>query len=279
MTATGVVPRAAATMLRRIVAGVLLAIVGIGSVFYAPAFDLVVLAIALGSLWELSKLAEHKGQELEFPVAAAAVTAYLTLTALGLIARWEGTLLSTTVIGAFAYAFIGKQSGYIARAAFTLMGVLYIGKLISYFITLRLLPEVGAYYAIDAIVVIAMTDIGCMLIGTTIGRTALSPISPKKTVEGAIGGALVAIVVSVALGMLLPVHFQWWQSALIGVITGAAAQAGDLVESALKRDANVKDAGNAISGHGGVLDRFDSYLFGGIAFYGGLHVTGLIPLQ
>lgn len=271
--------RPAVALRRRIVVGLVLALVGIGSVFWVPTFGLLLLAISIGCLWELSKLAEHKGQELEFPVAAAAVTAYLALTSIGLIHRWEGTLLSLTVIAAFVYAFLGKQSGYIARSAFTLLGVLYIGKLISYFMTIRLIPFVGVYYVIDAIFIIALTDIMCMAVGMTIGRTPLTPISPKKTVEGAAGGFLIALMTSVILGYLLPVHIVWWQGIIIGAITSLAAQAGDLVESALKRDAAVKDAGSAISGHGGVLDRFDSYLFGGIAFYGSLFASGLIPFD
>ena len=66
---------------------------------------------------------------------------------------------------------------------------------------------------------------------------------------------------------------------MLGLLTGVAAQAGDLVESALKRDAGVKDAGDMIVGHGGVLDRFDSYLFGGVAFFATLHLLGILQVQ
>jgi len=89
----------------------------------------------------------------------------------------------------------------------------------------------------------------------------------------------VATITSLLLGAFLPLHFAWWQNILIGVLTSVAAQAGDLVESALKRDADVKDAGSAIGDHGGVLDRFDSYLFGGIIYFGCLHLTGIVPVR
>jgi phosphatidate cytidylyltransferase len=122
-----------------------------------------------------------------------------------------------------------------------------------------------------------MTDVFAMLIGTRFGHTPLSPISPRKTVEGSLGGLAVAILAAIAIGLTPWLRLPWWEGALIGAITSIAAQAGDLVESALKRDARVKDAGSFIAGHGGVLDRFDSYLFGGIAFYFALYVVRVIP--
>jgi phosphatidate cytidylyltransferase len=162
------------------------------------------------------------------------------------------------------------------RSAFTLLGVLYIGKLLSYFIAIRALSAIGATATVMVIVIIALTDIGAMAIGIRFGRTPLTPLSPRKTVEGAVGGLVLATLAAIGFGIFL--HWGWVEGTIVGIATSCAAQAGDVVESALKRDAKVKDAGTAIGGHGGVLDRFDSYLFGGIAFYFALVLIGKIPL-
>ena len=262
---------------RRIVIGLVMAVVGIGCVFWSPAFTVLCTLIAVACLWEFAQLSARKGTALEFPVALSAVVAYFVLTHFRLIHRYEGALLAATVVTALATATFTATSGYFARSGYTLLGVLYIGKLLSYFIAIRAIPVIGIAATIYAIVIIAMTDIFAMVVGTTIGRTPLSPISPRKTVEGSIGGLVVATLVG-AVGALIPsLHVAWWEGAFIGALTSVAAQAGDLVESALKRDARVKDAGSLISGHGGVLDRFDSYIFGGIAFYFALYVVGAIP--
>lgn len=262
---------------RRIVIGLAMAAVGIGSVFWSPAFTTLCTLIAIGCLWEFAQLSERKGTVLEFPVALTAVVAYFVLTDLRLISHYERVLILATVIVTLITATFTAKGGYLARSGYTLLGVLYIGKLLSYFIAIRAIPHVGTAATIYAIVLIAMTDIFAMVVGTTVGRTPLSPISPRKTVEGAIGGLVVATLVGAA-GALTPwLHFTWWEGAFIGALTSVAAQAGDLVESAFKRDAHVKDAGSLISGHGGVLDRFDSYIFGGIAFYFALYLIGAIP--
>jgi phosphatidate cytidylyltransferase len=262
---------------RRILVGVLLGIVGLGSVLWAPGFALLVTAVALGCLWEFAQLSARKGPAIEYPVALGAVVAYMALTYFHLIHRWEGVLLGATVIVALATAAFSSTSGSFARSGFTLLGVLYIGKLISYFIAIRALPGIGLAVTMYAIVMIAFTDIFAMVVGTTIGRTPLSPISPRKTVEGAVGGLVAAVIAGIA-GALTPwLHFPWWEGAFIGIVVSVGAQAGDLVESAFKRDAHVKDAGSLILGHGGVLDRFDSYIFGGVAMYLALWIIGVIP--
>lgn len=262
---------------RRILVGVLLAVVGLGAVAYPPAFAVLVALVATGCTYEFTGLSTKKGTTLEFPVALCGVYAYLGLTYAGLIHLYEGVLLALVVVIALGVATFTGASGYLSRSGFTLMAVLYIGKLLTYFLAIRAIPQHGAAYTVLVIFAIAFTDIGAMLIGTRWGRTPLNPISPRKTWEGAIGGLLVACAVCVAAAFVPALGLAWWQTLALGALTSVAAQAGDLVESGLKRDARVKDAGSLIGGHGGVLDRFDSYLFGGIAFYATLWMLGLLP--
>jgi phosphatidate cytidylyltransferase len=265
--------------MRRIVVGLIVAAIGLGTVAIPWAFDVLVLVIGLASLYELNALCEIKGQPLEYPVAVLGVFGYVVLAIFNLTHKWEGVLLAGIVIATFWIGMYGEQKGYFARTAYTLLAVLYLGKLLTYFIFIREIPQTGMLFTFYVIVLIALTDIFGMVIGTLAGRTPLTKISPKKTVEGSIGAILVVTAVAIAATRFPDLHLLWWQGAALGVFTSIAAQAGDLVESALKRDAGVKDAGSMIQGHGGVLDRFDSYLFGGMAFFGTLHLVGILQVQ
>ncbi len=123
--------------MRRVVVGIILAIIGLGSVIVPWAFYVLVLAIGCAAIYELNALCEMKGQPLEFPVAIVGVFGYIILAGFDMLHKWEGVLLAAIVIATFWIGMYGEQKGYFARTAYTLLAVLYIGKLLTYFVFIR----------------------------------------------------------------------------------------------------------------------------------------------
>lgn len=152
-------------------------------------------------------------------------------------------------------------TGTIADIAASVFGLFYLGFLPSHWITLRALPEEGLALTLLACFLIVATDIGSYVIGRRLGRRPLSPISPGKTVEGAFGGVGCALGVGAIGGSWIGWQWGWLIGAGLGAVVAVFALVGDLTESMMKRDAGLKDSGDAIPGHGGILDRIDSYLF------------------
>lgn len=264
--------------LRRVLVGLLIAVVGLATVAFSWTFFVLALVLGLIMLYELNALCEIKGQPLEYEVAVLGVVGYVVLAQFNVLHKWEGVLLAAITLASFSIGMYGEQKGYFARTAYTLLSVLYIGKLLTYWIFLRAVPDFGAWWTVYAIVLIALTDIFGMVVGTLIGRHQLTKISPQKTVEGSLGSLIIVSGIATLATLWPPLHLFWYQGLALGMLTCVAAQAGDLVESALKRDAGVKDTGTIIQGHGGVLDRFDSYLFGGMAFFATLHLLGVLSV-
>jgi phosphatidate cytidylyltransferase len=152
------------------------------------------------------------------------------------------------------------------RVAATLFGALYVGWLSGHLILLREIDGGAGRLGLLALGLLATAtwacDILAYLVGVAFGRHKLAPrVSPKKTIEGAVGGVLGAVAASAAAVVLFADFLTLRQGLLLGLTCGVAGQAGDLFESLLKRDAGLKDTATLLPGHGGILDRFDSLLF------------------
>jgi phosphatidate cytidylyltransferase len=198
------------------------------------------------------------------PIARALV-AFLTLSVSA------SAVLLLVLIGAslFARGPAGKPLGSVAV---TITGALYTGGMLSFAYALRYHPyavgaAAGAIVLLFPLLITWVTDTGAYFVGRAFGRRKLlSSVSPGKTLEGAIGGLLAAMLLAWAYDryVMRPVaHLAFYPGAaiLFGALVSIAGQIGDLAESLLKREAGVKDSSRIIPGHGGVLDRVDSLLF------------------
>lgn len=158
------------------------------------------------------------------------------------------------------------------ESTITFWGIIYTGGLASFLLAIRLLPD-GFLLTLFLFFVIWAADVFAYLVGSKIGKRPLAPrISPKKTVEGALAGLLGSTLVGLTLMFFSPLPYLGWQGgALLGFFSGLLGTAGDLSQSALKRSVGVKNSGDILPGHGGILDRFDSLLFTAPFFYIYLH--------
>ncbi|CAG35888.1 phosphatidate cytidylyltransferase [Desulfotalea psychrophila] len=251
--------------------------------------DRVVPGLLLAGFWLLLLF---KGSALLFSVVILAVifmaaNEYLRMAAAGLIGKKERYFLNLVLMfpalavtinstqqylapallasffvltGYFLYRYAKFEQPY-AFFARLLFGVFYIGFLSSYLLLVRALPD-GNYWLIVASAITAGADSGGYFVGCSIGKHKLCPnVSPKKTIEGALGGLVFALIAAfVGAHFLLPEVSPWFL-ALGTVVLTAAGVAGDLTESIIKRGTGTKDSGTCLGGHGGILDRIDSLLF------------------
>lgn len=263
-----------------------------------------VLVVLLGGWWftaavgvivhlgllELFRMAQFKG------IRPASKTTLVACQLLLITTQWaavQGGLpeaLAAAVLplsGAAICAWLLLQpvTGSIADIAASIFGLFYLGFLPSHWLALRNLTATelapgtaalcssGLAITLSTCLMIVASDIGSWAFGKRFGRRPLSPISPSKTVEGALGGFACAM----AVGLICARVMGWPLGGLPGVALGALVAliglAGDLTESMMKRDAGLKDSGNVLPGHGGILDRIDSYLFTPAVVYSVLTLT------
>jgi len=167
--------------------------------------------------------------------------------------------LALTVIAVLAWRLSGGTSGYVKDTTAGIFALAYL-PLPAVFVAAMLAPADGPRRVLTFIILTICSDIGGYFAGITLGRHLMAPvISPKKTWEGFAGSA-VACLVAGALCLPLLLHGHVWQGLLTGAAAVLAATLGDLVESMIKRDLDIKDMGTLLPGHGGILERLDSLL-------------------
>lgn len=255
-------------MTRVLSALVLLPIV-IGTVWWLPPIATLALAVlfAVLAFVEYRRIALALGALVDAGVAGTAVILACVMMS-GLVVPDALSLLLLAALitaGAIAVGHGQPGPGVLANTAATLFAPVYIGLPLGALVAVLDVAGRGAVGLLALAIIIS--DSGQYYSGRTFGRRPLAPsISPKKTVEGAVGGVLFATLWMAIAGsyvFAVPV----WLLALLGAAISLLGIIGDLFESLLKRSAGIKDSSNLIPGHGGVLDRIDSWLFAAPVYY------------
>jgi len=236
-------------------------------------FLIFVLVIGLVSFFEFSKMLSRRRffPNLLFgflSVALIIINSFYNFTSLEVI-----SFIIVPVI--LLSELFRRNESAIANIGTTLIGIYYIGLFASALVLIReyfsdsyFLYDQGGYLIISVLATIWVCDSAAYFIGTAIGKhKILTRVSPHKSWEGAIAGFVFSIITMVLAQIIFINFISIRDAVVIGFIVGTFGQAGDFVESLIKRDANVKDSSSLIPGHGGIFDRFDSLLFSAPIIY------------
>jgi len=249
--------------LKRVISSVLLITLTIVAINVLWLFCLVITILIALALNEFFAMVESKGTKVYryFGILIGIVIPISIFFKFQLTKSWELLFISLALITLFLLQLSRKKTAASVEAiSVTLFGILYISWLFSFLIKLRYLPY-GAGIVGMLILTVKSGDIGAYLIGSRFGKTPLiSYISPKKTVEGAVGGLIFSVIFCMASSIFLPI-FSLTHLLFIGIFIGILSLFGDLSESLIKRDCQVKDSGNILPGLGGILDVLDSLIF------------------
>ena len=161
------------------------------------------------------------------------------------------------VILMLLHTVIAKNKFSFEDAGVFTLTMMYVGMGFGMMVAAR---NAGLDTLMFAFLIVWLTDSGAYMIGRKLGKHKLTKISPNKTWEGSIGGTVVAVIAAAVYTYFFPQTYSWPVMIIISIVLSVAGQFGDLIESGLKRFYKVKDSGNVLPGHGGILDRFDSML-------------------
>lgn len=260
-------------MAKRLISSLLLGVVVVLASAYYPVCGFVTTFLIVAGLYEFFYMVEKKGVKL-FKLFGILVGALIPITIYFHFSIKEGWQFLFAVIGLFVLFMLEltkKESHQaVLSLSTTVFGIIYISWCFSFLIKIRQLPE-GALLVGFLVVVTKSSDIGAYLWGRKYGKTPLlERISPKKSLEGAVGGFFTSLVVGIIFSLFVE-SIGFFEKFFLIIIIAIISQLGDLFESLLKRDCQVKDSGKIFPGMGGVLDVIDSIIFTAPTFY--LYVT------
>ncbi len=229
---------------------------------------IVIVLLTIAGLYEFFTMVEKKGISIYkyFGIVMGAIIPLSIVYRFELTRNWEFFFIVLALLFLIIMQFRRRQnSGTVVGISVTMFGILYISWFLSFIIKIRYLHN-GFGLLVTLLLVTKLGDIGAYLIGSRFGKTPLMPrISPKKSVEGSIGGLIFSILGAFACKSFLPLSYLYL--AFVGLFLGVLGQLGDLSESLMKRDCQIKDSGNLFPGMGGILDLIDSLLFTAPVFY------------
>lgn len=238
--------------------------------FGGAAFLLLILALAIPSINEFYNMMQNKGFHPAYWLGNFFTVFFILVAYFAIRKNWEPAH-SAILTGAALVTMIGtlflkqRPKEVIVDIAVTLLGMIYIGWFFSYFFFIRALTERGAFLMFLMASIWAL-DIVAYLVGSKFGKHKLWPsVSPRKSIEGAIAGFIFCLAAAYIFGYYAGIGAV--HSLILGAIIGVIAQLSDLVESLIKRDAGVKDSSSLMPGHGGVLDRVDSFILSAPVVY------------
>lgn len=263
-------------MMQRVFSSIILACIAILGIWYYPISWIIVSLFTFMGLYEFFYMVEKKGVQLFKPLGLA-IAVLIPLTIYHKLVVKEGLQFLFVIIVLFLLFLLemGKKEKHqpVLSLSATVFGIIYISWCFSFLLRTRQLPQ-GQILTVFLLLVTKSSDIGAYLWGRAFGSVPLiATISPKKSLEGAIGGFFTAVIIGNIFAHFFVDSLRFTEKFYLIIIIAIISQLGDLFESLIKRDCEVKDSGKIFPGMGGVLDVIDSIIFTAPTFY--LYITML----